>query len=97
MAVTTLCLFPTPIKSQLNMPLDLVAVMCPKKGKESQIREILLDVASHAEKHEPGVTKYVPAEVIDVGGIAKFLIVEQYVTDACLSPCLRHMQSNFLV
>lgn len=61
------------------MPLDVIAIVTPKAGKEERVEEILIALAANVRKHETDVARYVPAKVIGREGTPEFVVIERYV------------------
>lgn len=59
------------------MPLDVIAIITPKAGKEGRVEEMLIDLAVKVQKYETDVARYVPTKVVGGEGTPEFVVIER--------------------
>lgn len=60
------------------MPLDALAIITPKAGKEARVEELLAGLAVNVQEHEPDVERYVPTKVVGREGTPEYVVIERY-------------------
>lgn len=60
------------------MPLDALAIITPKAGKEARVEELLAGLAANVQEHEPDVERYVPTKVVGREGTPEYVVIERY-------------------
>lgn len=61
------------------MPIDVVAIVTPTKGKEARLKELIVDFATWVQQHEGEVSRYEVYEQIGEHAGVEFVFVERYV------------------
>lgn len=60
------------------MPIDVVAIVTPTKGKEARLKELIVDFATWVQQHEGEVSRYEVYEQIGEHAGVEFVFVERY-------------------
>lgn len=59
------------------MPVDIVAIISPVAGKESEAETLLNELAAKIVADEPGAIRYKPYKQVGQDGATKFVVVER--------------------
>ncbi|KAF7892696.1 uncharacterized protein EAF02_000234 [Botrytis sinoallii] len=77
----------------MSADIQVVAIFHPASGKESRLKEVLLDLASKVHENEQGVKKYQAFEQIDSQtGTNVILFQETYADQAAVNT---HLTSSY--
>ncbi|TGO70688.1 hypothetical protein BELL_0684g00070 [Botrytis elliptica] len=80
----------------MSADIQVVAIFHPASGKESRLKEVLLDLASKVHENEQGVKKYQAFEQIDSQtGTNVILFQETCYLDADQAAVNTHLTSSY--